>query len=618
VILRLERGTVLAIEPDAAHDAASPPPEIAMTRPLALLLLLASLAACAKAAAPTNCQSSAQCPEASRCASGVCTADARPIASLRAVGSVEEFALLQLDGSGSHDPDADDAIVEHLWTIRSVDAACAPPEIADRGPRPNVRFPCAGRWEVELAVRDRLGVEGAPAITPVTVSPSTAAPLVLAGPDLATEHVCSGSPLTCRTSSRVALAAAGSPGLALRWSVLPPADRPLDAKRRVRLVPDASVAEPLAYIETDGTAISGDWIFRVEAFDAYGVVGAAHTRVSVRNRAPIVTVAAAGAFPHVFDPARSVFLSEGAVGWAVVDPDGDPFEVTGVWRHVGDGEGATFDGDFSGSTATFSLEVPYAAQEDALHLIGAPDLSRTIELYALDANRTQGFGAAEIRIGNRPPVPAGGAVDTSVAHVFDRDASRYLAIARAGAFVDPDGDPIFGAPSEGPCGTVVVEGNDATAVCAVPFAGVPALDQLVGKRTFPVRVRDPWNLASNIPVLTVEIRNSPPTLAGKPSPATMRANPDGFLTCFFFGAEFDVAPTVTDPDGDPVAVTATTLAGGSVTPSAAVCTTKDCVPFHFAQTHYYRTCPGLYGVSSLTASDGASSVRLDVTPVAKF
>ncbi|HEX9244446.1 MAG TPA: hypothetical protein VF875_18560 [Anaeromyxobacter sp.] len=595
-----------------------------MTRRLAPLLLAAALAACAKTAAPTNCQSSAQCPEASRCDSGVCTADGRPIASFSPIGAPEAFALVELDGSSSHDPDAGDAIAEYLWTIRSVDAPCAPPEIAGHGAQPLVRFGCAGRYSVELVVRDGLGVEGAPATAEVLVSPPTGTPLVLAGPDLATEHVCRGSPLVCRTESRIVLAAAADPRLALHWSVLPPADRPLDPTRRVQLLPSASAAEPVAIIETDGTAISGDWIFRVEALDAYGVVGVAHTRVSVRNRAPVIEIAAAGAFPHVFDPGRSAFLSGGVLAWTIVDPDGDPFEVTGIWRHVGDGDGGTFDGDFDGSVVTFAVEVPYAAPEDALHLIGGVDLSRTIELYALDANRTQGYGIAEVRIGNRPPVPTGGAVDTVVPHRFDAAGSRYLAAARAGSYVDPDGDPMFGAPSDGPCGNVLVEGNDAVVVCAVPFLGVPALDRLVGKRTFPVRVRDPWEVAANVPVRTLEILNSAPAIAGSPSPATSCMTVQVDAMAVFFGrcgvyfhyapVTFDVSPTVTDPDGDPVAVTATTPDGGSVTPTAAVCGTSACVPFHFVQPATTQACTTWYPVSTLTASDGAATVRLDVSP----
>jgi hypothetical protein len=589
-----------------------------MSRLASALLLAAALAACARPAAPSSCQSTAQCPEGSRCNGGVCTADKRPLAAVGQVGAVEAFALVQLDGSGSRDPDTGDAIAEHRWTVRSVDAPCAPPEIASRDPQPWVRFGCPGRYQVALVVTDLQGIEGEPATAEVEVTPASGDATVLAGPDVATEHACRGTPLLCRTESRIALFASANPGLTLRWSVLPPADRPLDANRRVRFLPDAGAAAPEAVLETDGTAISGDWIFRVETYDAYGVVGAAHTRVSVRNRAPVVAIAPSVPFPHLFDPSRSTFVSAGELAWAVVDPDGDPVEVTGLWRHVGDGDGASFDGDFADSMVTFTLEVPYAVPEDAFHLIGGADLSRTIELYALDVNRTQGSGVAEIRVGNRPPMPAGGAIDKAVPHWFDVAGSRYVATARVGSFVDPDGDPLFGASGDGPCGAFEVNGNDATAICTVPFSGVPALDRLAGRRTFPVLVRDPWNLASNVPIVTLDVLNTPPTIAGRPAPATMRAMVDGIMSCFYFSATFDVAPTIGDPDGDPVAVTAATLGGGSVSPSAAVCTTSECLPFHFVQPHFGAFCPGPYEASSLTASDGAARVRLDVTPAPRF
>jgi hypothetical protein len=594
-----------------------------MLRLLTILFAAALSTACAKTVTPTQCHTDSQCPDASRCQAGVCTADQRPVASIRPVATIEAFALAELDGTASHDPDPGDVISEHLWTVRALDAACQAPEVASHGPRPFVRFPCAGRYEVSLAVRDALGVESAPATGSVHVLPPSGAPVVAAGPDLATEHVCAGSPLTCGTEEGIALTAAAAPGLSLRWSVLPPADRPLDGTRRVRFLPDAAAATPIAVIETDGTAISGDWIFRVEARDAYGVVGAAHTRVSVRNRAPVVTIAPAVASPHVFDPARSSFLSSGELAWSVVDPDGDPVDVTATWRHVGDG-GASFDGEITDTTVTFAVEVPYGAPEDALLLRGGLDLSRRIEIAALDVNRTEGRTHAEIEIGNRPPVFVGGASDSSVPHRFDRAGSRYVATARAGTFVDPDGDPLLGGTAPGPCGTVVVDGNDATVVCAVPFEGVPALDQLVGRRTFTVPVRDAWDVAANVPVRTVEITNSPPRLTAAPAPAatscTVWLDPPqalhgGCVAKLIVGAvDFDAAPEGADPDGDPILVSAIAAPGGSVSPAGAILSGPGAVPFHFSQPSYVIACTPEYQASFLVASDGVSSVRLGVSP----
>jgi hypothetical protein len=592
-----------------------------MTSRAALLLLLAAAAACARTAEPASCQVDAQCPMDARCAAGVCRADARPIAALRPIGTVVAFDLAMLDGSASRDPDDADVVAEHLWTVRAVDAPCAPPEIAGREAFAYVRFGCPGTYEVSLAVRDRLGVQSEPVVEEVRVAPATGDAAVLAGPDLATDHRCSGAPLVCRTETAVNLVAAAAQGLSVRWSVEPPVERPLDDRRRVRFVPSADVPSPRAIIETDGTAISGDWIFRVEARDGFGPLGSAATRVSVRNRAPVVTVEETRPFPHAFDAERSVFTSSGAVAWSAVDPDGDPVQVVGIWRHVGDGELATFDGDLDGTTATFAVEVPYAAPEDALHLRRGAGLSRRIGVIAWDANRTEARGAAEVEIGNRPPVNVAGAAEIAVPHRFDRERSRYVATVRGWTFADPDGDPLLGmSEGEGPCDTTVVEGSAAHVECAVRFDGLPALDRLVGPRTFAVRVRDGWDRADAAPVHTAWILNSPPALTrpATPEKVCLVPFPSGWGcwgSLHVSATTFDVTPAVTDPDGDPVLVTALPAAGGSAAPQRAVCLAPECVPFRFVQPPLDLMCTFVYSPSSaLLASDGVSYVQLGVSP----
>lgn len=595
-----------------------------MTRRLLPFLALTLAAGCSQRPPATGCRTDAQCAADARCTSGVCTADTRPTAAVRPVAAVEEFALVRLDGTASADPDGD--LAEHEWTVRSVDARCAPPEVSGRTAEALVRFGCPGRYEVTLTVKDTLGIASEPAHTDVIVSPSSGAPIVLAGPDLATDHLCSGSAgaLRCRATEQVHLVSEAAPGVTLRWTVLPPAERPLDEHRRVTFLPTPYAAAPVAEIVTDGTAISGDWIFRVEATDAYGVIGAAHTRVSVRNRPPIVTFSPAGPFEHAFDPARSVFTAQGAVGWSVVDLDGDPVSVEPLWRHVGDGDAGLFDGELGATTATFSVEVPYAAPEDALRLRGGADLLRRIELSAVDSNRALGLGVFDVEIGNRPPVPAGGTFDTVVPHRFDAQRSQYVASLRAGTFVDPDGDPLVdssGGPA--PCGAIHVHGNDVTVECAVAYEGVPAVERLAGVRSIPVAVRDPWDAATAVPVRTVTIQNAAPVLSGAPVPATRCVT--SFSTRSISGTTtyfeehpvtFDVQPGVTDPDGDPIQLRAVPVPGGSVNPSGAVCTAPECVPFRFFEPFDAQVAGLSFAMdrSALSASDGAAQVQLDVSP----
>ncbi len=589
------------------------------TSRVAILPLLAALAlaACSSGVEPTGCRSGDQCPAASRCESGVCVADGKPVAAIRPLAAVQEFALVQIDGSDSHDPDGDDKVTEHLWSVRAVTARCAPPSISGGTPIARARFGCPGRYEVSLAVRDGLGVESEPHTIEVDVMPSTQAPVVVAGPDVSTDHACSGDPLVCRPVDFVDLSASTTvAGLALRWTVEPPLDRPLeDGTRRVELVPGPHAPAPRVSIETDGTAISGDWIFRVEASDAFGVVGAAYTRVSVRNRPPVVASDAPAPFPHAFDAAGARFTSSGEIAWSAVDPDGDPIEIAATWRHVGDG-GAPFAGELTAGKATFALEVPYAGPADALLLRRGPDLARTIEIVARDSNRGEGRASVPVEIGNRPPQPAGGVVDARAPHVFDARRSRYVAIVQLGAWIDPDGDPLSAGPGTAPCDAVLVVDGLARAECSAPFDGAPAVNRIAGHRAVSVPVRDPWSFAASVPVYGVEILNSPPSLTSVADPGTVCAKMILDLVYALSAVEFTASPTAIDPDGDPLVVTPIPAWGGSATPERAICTTPECVPFHFVQPAQSFSLFDLrYDPPSwLGASDGAASIQIAASP----
>jgi hypothetical protein len=580
------------------------------------LLAVLALGACTSGAELTDCGSDDQCPTASRCGTGVCVADGRPLAAIRAVAPVAAYTLVELDGTDSGDPDAGDEIVEHLWTIRPVTARCAAPEVAGSSAVARVRFGCPGRYEVSLSVRDGLGVESAPAIVEAEVLPASGTPVVVAGPDASTDHACSGEPLVCRPLDPVLLTATTAvPGLTLRWTVEPPLDRPLeDGTRRVRLEPAGTSVE--AVIETDGTAISGDWIFRVEALDGYGVVGAAYTRVSVRNRPPVVVADTPAPFPHAFDRVRSRFFSSGEIAWSAWDPDGDPVETSATWRHLGDG-GAVFRGGLGSGKATFTVDVPYGAPEHALHLRGGPALARAIELFARDPNRGEGRASVPIDIGNRPPELISGTVDVRVPHAFDALRSRYVARAQLGAWSDPDGDPLSAARGEAPCQNVTVVDGEVEVECSVAYGGKPAVDQLAGRRPVSVRVRDPWTDAAGTALYTLDILNGAPTLAFETNDVSLpywtTSQWLDYPILNIGAGTFTVFPEVKDPEGDPVELTATIAPGGSVTPSVAVCTSPDCVPFLYAQPQlalrYPYTPP-----NQLRASDGAASALTGVSP----
>jgi hypothetical protein len=233
-----------------------------------------------------------------------------------------------------------------------------------------------------------------------------------------------------------------------------------------------------------------------------------------------------------------------------------------------------------------------------------------------------GTGTVPIEIGNRPPLPAGGTFDTSVPHRFDGQRKVYVAEARAGAFVDPDGDPIVDSTGPGLCDTIHARGNDVTVECVVPFQGIPALDQLVGVRTFMVAARDPWEAATLAPIRTVEIRNSPPTVvAAAPVPGTVFARVyvklDGCVSDFVVDTtEFDVSVDVSDPDGDPGLVSANTSPGGAISGSPLVTQDPVTIPFHVYQPSFMWHCAKDYPppISTVTGTDGAAPVRVGVSP----
>ena len=164
-------------------------------RPARSAALLASLAAAAVLACsaesptPIACDTDASCPATSRCAQRACVADAPPLAHDRLASKASRRTTLAvLDGSRSSDPDApDDAVVSYEWTVKVLDGPCDPPVIAGTTALPQVRFACAGRYEVTLVVTDEMSVRSEPASVTVDVAPRSGEPLVTVGADVAVE-----------------------------------------------------------------------------------------------------------------------------------------------------------------------------------------------------------------------------------------------------------------------------------------------------------------------------------------------------------------------------------------------------------------------------------------------
>lgn len=598
----------------------------------AILLLLAG--GCAPAAsAPRSCLSSAGCSSSARCVAGMCVTNAPPSASITVPpGALETNLLLTFDGSASADRDPGDSIASYAWVLRAVAADCAPPVVAGNGPVANVRFGCPGTYAVELTVTDGMGATSV--ISREVLIAAYSGPALLAiGPDVVLGHACTAAPQHCAPTGSVALSAiptaAAPPGLAFLWTVEPPPGRSLDANRRVAFDPGPDAPSPGVTIETDGQAISGDWIFRVEARDAAGVVASGAVRVSVGNGLPII----ARTLPipdHAFDGAQ--FTSSGEVPFTVTDPDGDELVGRTVeWRHVGDGAGGTFTGTVldGPGRATFSIVVPYSALADAQHLIGGADLERSIRFSISDVNGGQAIGVWPVVVGNRPPVLVSEATWLLVDHVYDPVALAYRATAALSTWSDPDGDPLMPVPGastgDPQCPQLDVVGGTSTASCSLAFTGTPAVANFAGSHLVSQHVQDPWVSAAAPSNVSFAIGNRAPSITA--TPVVLHTTCEwgaccgqakdletGLWDCVAWDTSWASGSTTVsgrwnDPDGDPLEVT---LTGAP----AQVCTPATCaLTFAYGGNSVcaYPTTPDPAPTYATTATDGVSSASASIT-----
>jgi len=605
-------------------------------RPLAAALLLAACGS--KIDKPQSCQSKADCPPDTFCRGAICVAGAAPVAAVTSPPRPHlTYTKLVFGGAGSRDPDPEDHVASLRWTARKIQADCDPYPAAASGNGVDTPFftviQCPGTFEVRLVAVDGTGRESAPAVVPLAVEPSSAVPTITMGADQAFDHVCTAGPLLCTVapaSRTVPLqAAAASPvstGLQYEWFVTTPTG--MGVAPRVTFAPGAAVPAPTAAIETDGTAIAGEYTFSVVASDdRVAVVG--HQRVTVRNRPPRLAGVGSIEVPHRFDATTTppTFRAQGTATPAQAsDPDGDPLETSFTSTGVA---GTTFDVIPRETSADFFIAVPYRGPEDSKNLI-APGLSRTITLTARDPNGGEAQFTWDIAVGNRLPrmVSAPGAA--SVSHTFDAARRRYLALASLGDVVDDDGDPIAQGSITGDAvcteiSTVVGAGRP-TVTCALPYLGVPRADLFSGDRRVQVVLADPFGAEASFPFL-VSIQNRAPVLTARPEvPVTSCVTS---RTCCDFDPiarqclayDFSAGsgsghldPAVTDPDGDPLAFRFDTGGCGSATPASFACTMPDC-PGVDLTTCAYDVCGAGEPTSvRMSASDGALSAADAIYP----
>jgi len=608
------------------------------SRPLAPLAAALLVAACGgKIEKPRSCRTQADCPADSFCREAVCVASAPPIAAVSAPAAPHRsHTRLTFAGSRSRDPDPEDHVASLSWTARRVQADCDPfpgSAAADGVDAPfAVVFGCAGTFEVRLVATDATGRASEPAVVPLTVVLSDVVPAIAMGSDLTLQHLCTQGPLLCTTgdspSARTfALSAAATSPVSgvfqYQWTVELPAALAATPPRVV-FTPSATAAAPTVRIETDGTAIAGDYLFSVAATDEWHLTVVGRQRVSVGNRPPVVAGGGAVQVAHRYDAATAppTFRAGGVVApISVVDPDGDPL-TDGITASMAGADGTTFDVSPSNGAIAFAIAVPHRTPADALLLLGAPGLSRTITYGARDPNGGQGSATWDVAVMNRAPrLVLNDVTAVSVDHAFDAARSRYLASALLSEYVDDDGDPIApSAPTGDPrCAEVssLVGGGRPQATCSMLYTGTPAAHLFAGSHRLQIAMGDPWASTAAVPV-DLTILNRPPRLTvaslGLDAPTCT-----GTTTCCLFDpdlrrcVEFEreagpssltVPPPVVDPDGDPLAI----AFGSAATPPSMTCAQASCPNVTFAQGSA-AFCPGeLVASPTVTVSDGAAPV----------
>jgi hypothetical protein len=598
---------------------------------VALVGLLAAAAGCTSpSAAPKSCQSSAECSADARCTGGNCVTNSPPIARIAVpAGPLEANLVLSFDGSASADPDPGDSIVSHAWSFRAVSAPCDPPVVAGSGQVATARFACPGRYAVDLTVTDQMTAQGIVS-KEFDVAPYSGPTLLTIGPDVSVGHACTSGPAHCTPTGPVALSATPTPDapadLLFGWTVEPPAGLVLDANRRVTFTPGADATSPTVLIETDGQAISGDWIFRVEARDAYGVVASGAIRVSIGNLPPVLTKTIP-APNHAFDGAA--FTSTGEVAFTVTDPDGDDLVGRTVeWHHVGDGPSGSFTGTVldGPSRVTFSVVVPFTARSDAQYLIGGPGLERSIRFSISDVNGAAVSEVWPIVVGNRSPRLVTQPVGLSVDHTYDAGAVAYRAVAALSTWSDPDGDPLWQVPGsdtgDAQCPQFDVIAGVSTVGCSLAYIGTPAVANFAGTHVFTQHVQDPWTEAATSTV-SFTILNRAPTIdtssvgLSHPSctsgaccrfvfdPETRQQVCDALYWSCEPGGSVVVSGRWQDADGDPLTVT---VAGDAPT----VCLPSTC-SMTVTSDGVTDRCDSTTEAIGTSASDGAATTSAAFT-----
>jgi hypothetical protein len=584
--------------------------------PAALAALLA-LACGPGGQQPGTCTTSEQCPAETLCRAGSCVASAPPVAELGAPGAelLYSHRIIEID-SAALDPDGEDRVTRWAWRATPVDAPCAAEIVEGDGPVLKLWAGCAGSFDVELVVTDSAGVESAPAVKRIALAAEPNPVQLLVPGIIERHHRCSGSPPRCAT---VEEDGTGSIPLIAGWEqeegrveVEWSCEAPEGSAARLTLS-NAAIPNPRLTIETDGTAIAGDYRCTATGTDTRRTTDRTDVTVRVLNRAPEVRMDVPGLFTiavnHVYDPGARVFRAAGSTPRIeIVDPDGDP--LVAATPENGLGWTALHGGDDDSSFAVvadeghaeFLIEVPDHAPGQ---LIGDGVLRR-VGHVAEDIHGARSQVVWDVQVSNREPpaAPLSGASD----HAYDPRTATYTATVPLSAIDDPDGDPVEVLGTDDATCAVAWRGGDRRVYVRCGSRG-ETLEEFVAPRRFAVVLRDPW--ARVVTSAALQIRNRPPAIVGAtiPVPVTLQPCPLGLRTIGGIGGVFGgigglqirstamhaggavtMSPTVSDPDGDPLVVSASWSGTASVAPRARACAVR--APPECSATSPVESCIG--------------------------
>jgi hypothetical protein len=525
---------------------------------LSVAALVALTLACGSAhREPRGCQTDAECPSSAYCLTGVCIAGALPQARIRIAGSGPQLVshrLVRFDGKDSVDPNPQHTVTAYRWAVKPASAASCDPSTA-RGSDAELTtiFECAGEYEIELTVKNSLGLESTPMTQGVSVSRSTNPPVIDGQtPDLVFEHRCAGSPATCvpvteMGDGRFALFVTGSDvessgALAYEWQVEPP---PGVDPSTVQFQPDRLSRTPTVRIA--GSAIAGDWTFRALVTDGDGLTTPAQVKVTVANQVPTLTSdVTLVAFDHTY--ADNVFRAQGTLRLTTADADGDPLLMPEVKLVETVKTGCLFavpSTVVKGSSVEVTLDLTCSRADE---LIGA--VARQLEATVREVNGGSTTLTLPFEVRDRLPTLAALTVSTghSVKPCPLPRGACFTAAGQVPLLSDPDGDPvslvaIAAAGLDQAIWSSDVASGGFTLQTSVSAAGSFRRADGTSPVSLLVTVKDPWSSADVRVALQLSNR--------APIATVLAAAPLVRYAVNAYVARASVAQFV-DQDGDPI------------------------------------------------------------------